>query len=404
MVTQLLSSIDMAFAALASNKTRALLTMLGIIIGVASVIALTAIGEGAANDIANRIQSMGTNLLQIDPAPSQRNGVVSTANINLTEKDVEALRRSIFLSAVEPSVDSRVQVIGSNMNWNTRVLGTTPNCLDIRNYKIAVGSIFTDQDVASDRKVCDLGNTVAEQLYGSAENAIGQEIRVGPVPMIVLGVLQPKGFNSNGFDQDDFIVGPTTTVQKRIMGTTWLEDIFVTTFSSDMTDVAIADVTNILRDQHRLTGKGDDFRVRSQVELAQAAAASSGTLTQLLTSAAIISLLVGGIGIMNIMLVSVTERTHEIGIRKSIGAKPRVILTQFLVEALTLSLVGGIIGVLVGVGASYLISKNNGWILIISTQAMLLSFLAATSVGLFFGFYPAKKASALDPIEALRYD
>jgi putative ABC transport system permease protein len=291
---------------------------------------------------------MGTNLLQIDPAPSMRNGISGAANINLSERDVEVLRRSPLLAAVEPSVDGRVQIVGGNSNWNTRILGTTPNGLAIRNYSIASGRMFTDQEVASSRKICVLGATVASVLFPSAEAAYGQEVRIANVPMIVVGVLLPKGFNANGFDQDDIVVGPITTIQKRIKGTTWLDDIYVTTPNSALTSTAMADITDLLRLTHKLTGKNDDFRIRSQVEIAQAAEASTGTLTTLLASAAAISLIVGGIGIMNIMFVVVTERTREIGIRKSIGAKSRLILTQFMIEALVLSLTGGIIGVVAG--------------------------------------------------------
>lgn len=406
MFTQLYNSIGMAFAALASNKARALLTMLGIIIGVASVIALNSIGQGAARDIANRINSMGTNLLQIDPGPSMRNGLSSGAggSVHLVEKDAEALKASPFLKNVEPSVDGRVQAVGGNSNWNTRIIGTTPTCLGIRNYNIADGANFSDEDVSSVRKVCVIGKTVAQNLFGKS-NPIGKDIRIAGVPLQVVGLLAEKGFNANGFDQDDIIIGPLTTVQKRITGKTWLDDIFVTTISSDVTQVAIEEVTDILRTQHHLLpNTNSDFRVRSEVEIAKAAAASTETLSDLLRNAAIVALLVGGIGIMNIMLVSVTERTREIGIRKSIGAKSFSIMMQFITEALMLSLVGGSIGVLAGVAASYLLAKSNGWVLLISPEAIILSFLASTLVGLFFGFYPARKAAKLDPIEALRFD
>jgi putative ABC transport system permease protein len=381
--------------------------MLGIIIGVAAVITMTAIGQGAQQVIANQISSMGSNMLQIDPGPMNFGGVSSGAggSIHLVEKDAEALRESPFLSAIAPSVDTRAQVVAGNSNWLTRITGSTPEIMSIRNYGVSRGEMFTDADAKIGRKVCLLGKTVSDNLFGVGNDPIGQEVRIGNIPFIVIGLLKEKGSNGFGQDQDDNVLAPFTTVQRRLMGITWLEDIFVSTISTDLTEVAIQDVTRILRIQHKLSGTGsDDFRVRSQVEMAQAAAQSTQTLTDLLRMAAVISLVVGGIGIMNIMLVSVTERTREIGIRKSIGAKRSTILTQFLTEAVTLSLIGGLFGVVLGYIASDFISNQNGWSLIISPQAVSLSFAAATAVGIFFGWYPAMKAARLNPIEALRYE
>ncbi|HET9135077.1 MAG TPA: ABC transporter permease [Candidatus Kapabacteria bacterium] len=406
MLTQFLNSADMAIKALVSNKMRSLLTMLGLIIGVGSVVTLTAIGQGASQAVASRINAMGTNLLQIDPAPTNFGGVSGGgSSVHLTEKDLPALKRSPYLTAVEPSVDTRIQAIGGNSNWPTRLLGTTPVCMSIRNYILATGVPFTDADTRSGKKVCLLGKTVARNLFGNDTDPIGKEVRLGSVPLTVIGVLIEKGPSANGQDQDDIIIAPLATVQKRIKGTTYLDDIFVTTASATTTEAAITDITSILRLTHKIASSNtNDFRIRSQVEIAQATEKSTDTLTNLLRSAAIIALLVGGIGIMNIMLVSVTERTREIGIRKSIGAKSFNILSQFLTEALALSLVGGIVGVISGYIASSVISAQNGWVLIISPAAVALSFGAASAVGLFFGFYPARKAARLDPIVALRHE
>ncbi|MDP4241178.1 MAG: ABC transporter permease [Bacteroidota bacterium] len=406
MITQLASSVSMALQSLASNKMRALLTMLGIIIGVGSVITMTAIGQGAAQIVAAQINSMGTNMLQIDPGPTMSGGISSGAggSIRLTDKDAEAVKQSPYLDEVAASVDTRAQVIAGNANWLTRITGSTPAILPIRNYVVERGSMFTEADAKTGRKVCLLGKTVATNLFGDID-AISQTIRIKNVPCMVIGILKEKGVNSFGQDQDDNVLAPLATVQRRIMGITWLEDIFVSTISPDVTQQAIADVSRILRIEHRLQPTDNqDFRVRSQVEMAQAAAETTATMTNLLSMAAIISLVVGGIGIMNIMLVSVTERTREIGIRKSIGAKGFNILLQFLTEAVTLSLVGGAIGILLGYVASSVVSSQNGWSLMISSSAVGLSFSAATFVGVFFGWYPARKAARMNPIEALRHE
>jgi len=407
MFTQIFSSIAMAFASLTSNKMRTLLTMLGIIIGVGSVITLTAIGQGASKAVTDRINTMGTNMIQIDPGPTNFGGVSSGAggSVHITQKDVDGLHRSPLLSMVAPWVDTRGQVIGPGSNWSTRIGGTTPDCLKIRNYAIDLGVVFTDEDAETGKKVCIIGKTVITNLFGENANPLGATIRIKQVPFTVIGTIKEKGSNSYGQDQDDIIIGPLATVQKKLMGTIWLNDIFASAVNENATDAAIADITRIMREQHRiLPGADNDFRVRSQVEMAQTAQQSTDTLSLLLRCAAIIALLVGGIGIMNIMLVNVTERTREIGIRKSIGAKSFNILFQFLTEALTLSLLGGIIGIFAGLGASLIVSNQNGWTLIISPSAVLLAFSAATIVGLFFGWYPARKAAKMNPIEALRQE
>jgi putative ABC transport system permease protein len=294
--------------------------------------------------------------------------------------------------------------VAGNLNWLTRITGSTPEIMSIRNYAVERGMMFTEADARNGRKVCLLGKTVATSLFGD-QDPVGQVIRIKNEPFTVIGLLKEKGSNGFGQDQDDNILAPFATVQKRVMGITWLEDIFVSTVSTDVTEAAIQDVTHILRGQHKLQPTDhQDFRVRSQVEMAEAAQQATSTMTNLLSMAAIISLLVGGIGIMNIMLVSVTERTREIGIRKSIGAKPFNILFQFLTEAVTLSLVGGSIGVIAGFAASSVVSNQNGWTVIISPSAVGMAFSAATFVGVFFGWYPARKAARLNPIEALRHE
>ena len=407
MITQLLNSIVMAFQSLASNKVRAALTMLGIIIGVGSVITMTAIGEGASQAVANQINAMGTNALLIFPGATNLGGISSGSggSQHLTEDDANALKKSTWLSAVAPTVGTSVQVVAGNTNWYTRITGTTVDYLTIRNWPVVSGSNFTESDSKTGTKVCLLGKTVATNLFGAGVDPVGQTIRIKHEPFTVIGVLQEKGSNSYGQDQDDIIMAPFATVQKKLMGITWVNNIIASSITAEATTPATGDVTSILRQQHKLLPSDDnDFQIRSQVELAQAAQQSTATMTSLLTAAAVISLLVGGIGIMNIMLVSVTERTREIGIRKSIGAKQMNVLFQFLTEAITLSLVGGIIGVLLGYIASLFVSKSNGWILVISPSAVALSFGAAAFVGIFFGWYPAHKAARLNPIEALRYE
>src|SRR5581483_6989316 len=375
----------MAFQSLASNKVRAALTMLGIIIGVGAVITMTASGQGASQAVQNQINSMVTNALLIFPGATNMGGISSGAggSQHLTEDDANALKKSDWLSAVTPVVSTSVQVVAGSNNWATRITGATPDYFVVRNWPIVEGSDFTDADARTGTKVCILGKTVVTNLFGEGVNPIGQSVRIKQEPFTVIGVLQEKGSNSFGQDQDDIIIAPFATVQRKLMGITWTNQIMASTISPEATNVATQDATDILRQQHRLLPNDDnDFQIRSQVELAQAAQQSTATMTNLLSAAAIISLLVGGIGIMNIMLVSVTERTREIGIRKSIGAKFANILFQFLTEAITLSLVGGIIGVILGYVASLFVSKSNGWILVISPQAVAISFGAAAFVGI----------------------
>ncbi|MEI8135430.1 MAG: ABC transporter permease [bacterium] len=407
MLKNLMSSFTMAFQSLGSNKVRATLTMLGIIIGVAAVITMTAIGQGAKKAVADQIATLGTNLLTIYPGATFMGGVSSGSggSNKLTDFDAEALRKLQTISAVAPIASTQVQVVATNSNWSTRITGTTLDYLTVKNWKVVSGGNITQSDVRAARKVCLLGRTVALQLFPDGRDPVGVTIRIKHLPFTVIGVLDVKGVNTFGIDQDDIIVAPLTTVQKKILGITWINTIIASASSDQNNDQAVEEVTSSLRQTHKLQrGDDNDFQVRSQVELATAASQNANTLTSLLSNAAIISLLVGGIGIMNIMLVTVTERTREIGVRKSLGAKRIDILAQFLTEALALSLIGGIIGIALGYGASWFISKSNGWTLFVSPVATGLSFGAAALIGIFFGFYPAQKAARMDPILALRYE
>ncbi len=407
MLRNFLSSLTMAFDSLRSNKVRATLTMLGIIIGVGAVITMTAIGQGAKKAVSDQIATLGTNLLTIYPGATFGGGVSSgTGGSNkLTENDAEAIKKLSSVSAVAPIASAQVQVVASNSNWSTRATGTTPEYLTVKNWKVVSGSNFQQSDVRAARKICLIGKTVALQLFPDGRDPVGATVRIKKLPFTIIGVLEEKGTNSFGIDQDDIILAPLYTVQKKLLGITWLNVIIASALSDHENDQAVSDITATLRQTHRLLpGDENDFQVRSQVELAAAAAQNANTLTSLLSNAAIISLLVGGIGIMNIMLVTVTERTREIGVRKSLGAKRRDILTQFLTEAMALSLIGGVIGILLGLGMSWFISKSNGWTLFISPTATGLSFAAAAIIGIFFGFYPAQKAARMNPVEALRYE
>ena len=399
--------LKVALKSIARNKLRSLLTMLGIIIGVGAVISLVALGQGSQQDIEEQVASLGTNLMIILPGSSHLGGVQGGAGSldTLSLNDVTALRRSAhLLQAVSPEVRVQSQVVAGANNWNTIVIGGDPDYLNIRNYQIAVGRPFTERELTSRAKVALLGQTVAEQLF-PGEDPVGARIRIRNVPFQVIGVLASKGQSAMGSDQDDVILAPTTTVLYRLGDGKTLRAIVASAVNSDQMEEAKTDASAVLREAHRLApGVENDFHLRDQTEINQMATRVTGTLTLLLSAIAGVSLLVGGIGIMNIMLVSVTERTREIGIRLAIGARPRDVLAQFLVEAATLSLFGGLVGIAVGIGGAALGGHLLGISLVINPAVILVAVVFTGAVGVFFGFYPARKAANLNPIDALRYE
>lgn len=394
--------------ALANNKTRAFLTMLGIIIGVASVITMIAIGQGAKKSIQDQISGMGSNIIMIHPGGERRGGVRLDPSEMQTLKvdDYEALKReSIFLTKVSPSVTASGQLISGNNNYPSSVSGVGIEYLDIRQLNLAEGEMFTETDIRASAKVCVIGTTIRDNLFPDDRNPIGKIIRINQVPLRVIGILESKGYNSMGMDQDDIVIAPYTTVMKRMRAVTYLEGIFASALSEDMTDYATAEIAEILRRQHKLSeDMPDNFEIRSQKELSDILGTTTDLLTTLLACIAGISLLVGGIGIMNIMYVSVTERTKEIGLRMSVGARGIDILAQFLIEAVLISVTGGILGIILGCGASAAVKYIAHWPVDIQTWSAVLSFAVCTVTGIFFGWYPARKASNLDPIDALRYE
>ncbi|HTP79098.1 MAG TPA: ABC transporter permease [Bacteroidota bacterium] len=396
-----------AFRALQRNKMRSFLTMLGIIIGVGAVIAMLAIGQGAQYSVQQQISALGTNVLMVFPGSQQAGGIKMGAGTmtNLTEDDALAVGRECpSVAYVSPGARSGGQVIAGNLNWATSIEGTSADYLEIRKWKVEYGDFYTDQDIKAAAKVCVLGATVADNLFPGGD-AVDQNVRIRNVPFKVIGVLERKGQNAMGQDQDDNILAPYTTVLRRLSYTPNIRYILVSAISPGEIMNAQNQISELLRMRHKINSYDpDDFTIRNQTDLASAATATSTTMTILLASIASVSLLVGGIGIMNIMLVSVTERTREIGIRMSVGARERDILTQFLIEALVLSLVGGILGIIFGVSGSQAISGLAHWPTIITFFSILLSFGFSIAIGIFFGFYPARKASQLNPIDALRYE
>ncbi|MFA6738501.1 MAG: ABC transporter permease [Bacteroidales bacterium] len=400
--------IVIAFRALINNKMRAFLTMLGIIIGVASVIAMLAIGAGSKQSIHEEIGQMGSNMIMIQPGNGRFGGVRQSASSMQTLKmtDYESLvRETNYLSKITPSVTSSGQAIKGSNNSPTTIYGVNEQYIDIRGYSVGRGSMFTNQDIRKAAKVCIVGQTVVDNLFPAGEDPLGKTIRFGKIPLKIVGILEAKGYNSMGMDQDDMILAPYTTVQKRILAITYLQGITAAALSEEYTDQAIEEITEILQRNHGIKiGQENDFNVRSQQEMMETMSSVMDMMTILLGCIAGISLVVGGIGIMNIMYVSVTERTREIGLRMSIGAMGRHILMQFLIEAVIISITGGLIGVLAGVGASGLIKLIAGWPVSIQAYSIVLSFVVCTVTGIFFGWYPAKKASELNPIDAIRYE
>ena len=402
-----LNIMKVSLRSLGRNKLRSFLTMLGIIIGVGAVIAVMAVGEGAQYNIQQQIATLGTNVLLTFPGSSNQGGVrVGLGSMtSLTADDLSAMQTqcpSVQIAA--PVITTGGQLVYGELNWGTRITGSNPEYFTIRSWPLSSGQLFTESDIRGATKVCVLGQTVVDNLFRGGD-PIGATIRIKKMPFKVVGVLSPKGQSAQGQDQDDIVIAPYTTVQKKMMGVTYLGIIMVSAISDKAMDDAQSQITELLRVRHKIQPWEDnDFTIRSQTEIANAAQATTKVLTILLASIASISLLVGGIGIMNIMLVSVTERTREIGIRMSIGARGKDILFQFLVEAVVLSMVGGTIGVVIGTGASNLISKLAGWPTLVAPTSVGLAFLFAAAVGIFFGFYPARKAAMLNPIDALRFE
>ena len=397
-----------ALRALANNKLRAFLTMLGIIIGVASVIAMLAIGQGSKKSIQQQISEMGSNMIMIHPGAEMRGGVRQDPSAMQTLKleNYEKLSEECtYLSGISPNVSSSGQLVAGANNYPSSVSGVSMDYLTIRQLTVEQGEMFTENDIRTAAKVCVIGKTIVDNHFPDGSDPIGKVIRCNQIPFRVIGVLKSKGYNSMGMDQDDVVLAPYSTVMKRLLAQTYLSGIFASALTEDMTDEAVDEITTILRREHKLKETDDDdFTIRTQQELSSMLNTTTDLMTTLLACIAGISLVVGGIGIMNIMYVSVTERTREIGLRMSVGARGVDILSQFLIEAILISITGGLIGVIIGCGASFMIKTIAHWPVFIQPWSVLLSFLVCTVTGVFFGWYPAKKAADLDPIDALRYE
>ncbi|MDQ7093403.1 ABC transporter permease [Desulfosporosinus sp. PR] len=403
-----LENIRIALRGLKSNKLRSILTMLGIIIGVGAVIIMVSIGQGAKASVAGQIQGLGSNLLIVSPGQSNTGGVKggSGSLTNMTMDDVNAIKSGANdVSNVAPSASKQVQVVFGSQNTSTQVIGTTPSYADVRNQQASIGRFFTDQENQNNAQVAVIGTTVVQDLTGSPNtNMVGQTINIDQVPFEIIGVLQSKG-SSGTSNNDDQILVPISSAQNRLIGSKSIRTIYVEAKSSDLMTAASAETSQILRQQHGLTGsEANDFTVTSQSDILSTAEGVSQSLTLLLSGVAAISLLVGGIGIMNIMLVSVTERTREIGIRKAIGAKRKTIMLQFLIEAVIISMLGGIIGILFGAGGAELLSKLEGMSTQVSTSPIVMAFAFSAAIGIIFGVFPAQKAAKLNPIDALRFE
>jgi len=402
--------LRIAWRALLRNKLRAFLTMLGIIIGVGAVIAMVAIGEGSKKSIRDQLSGMGSNMITIRPSSNVTVGggarLGSTGLQTLKVEDADAIKKQAsYVTSVSPAVNANGQAINGSLNWPTTMQGVSPEYLGIRDWKLKDGISFTQADVNSAAKVCLIGQTVVENIFTNGEDPVGKIIRFNKIPIKIIGVLEEKGENTFGQDQDDIVLAPYTTVQKRMLAIPYVQTIYASAMDEQSSTLATDQVSSILRKQHRLkAADDDDFTVRTQAELINTISSTSQLLTVLLAAIASISLVVGGIGIMNIMYVSVTERTKEIGLRMSIGARGLDILLQFLIEAILISITGGLIGVALGITASKLVTAFLSWPTYITESSIVLSFLVCAVTGVFFGYYPALKASRLDPIEALRYE
>jgi putative ABC transport system permease protein len=405
---RLFGILRMALRSINRNKMRSILTMLGIVIGVAAVIAMLAIGQGARNAINSQIASLGTNLLMIFPGAFSSGGVRQEAGTasRLTEEDASAIRSGCSaIQNVTPMARTSAQVKAGGQNWRTSIQGAYPNYIQIRDWPVLEGANYTETDQRGATKVCILGKTVVKNIFGEGANPVGQVIRIKNLPFTVVGVLESKGQNAGGQDQDDVIIAPFSTVQRKLIGAIYAGSLMASAVSTAQVEDARSQINQVLMDRRKGSqGDGFDYTIRTQTDISNAANQTAQTLSILLASIALVSLLVGGIGIMNIMLVSVTERTREIGIRMAVGAKGSDVLLQFLVEALVLSFLGGLLGIVAGAGASWIISKSQGWPVAISGLSLLLGFGFSAATGIFFGWYPARKAASLNPIDALRYE